>query len=370
MAHPQSELYGADRMFLEAAGALVKGGAHVSVTLPERGELGAALEAMGVDLHLVPTPVVRKAAMTPSGFLALAGLAVTSAPRMWKLLGTVQPDVVYVSTVTAPLWTVMARLTGRHVVVHVHEAQVAAPALVRMVLMAPLLAAHRIIINSSATGAVTAQHFRSLRRKMVRIYNGISVPEDVRPAGLPARRPARLVTVGRLSAIKGTDVAVAAVAELSRRGREVELHLVGAVYEGYEWFEEHLRAEVARHQLGASVIFEGFRPDGWRAFPDCDIALVPSRNDSFGNTSVEAQLCGAPVIVTDRQGLPETVDGGRRGAVVPGEDPAAIADAVEDMLDHWDQTLERATMARSECLRLFSVDRFGTELRDAVLNRW
>ena len=97
---------------------------------------------------------------------------------------------------------------------------------------------------------------------------------------------------------------------------------------------------------------------------------MPSRNDSFGNTSVEAQLCGAPVIVTDRQGLPETVDGGRRGTVVPGEDPAAIADAVEDMLDHWDQTLARATMARSECLRLFSVDRFGTELRDAVLSGW
>jgi len=366
MAHPQGELYGADRMFLEAVKGMVTAGDDVVVTLPQRGPLSDELAQLGVSFLPCPTPVVRKSAMTPRGFLSLVLLALTSAPRMWGVLRRIDPDVVYVSTVTAPLWTVMARAARRRVIVHVHEAQVDVPTVARVVLMAPLLAAHRIIVNSRATASVTAHHYRRLERKMSCIYNGVAPPSHTRPPGEPAHDPLRLVVVGRLSAIKGTDVAIDATAELVRRGRQVSLLLVGAVFEGYEWFEAKLRQTVEEQNLQKVVEFEGFRNDGWTAFTTCDIALVPSRNESFGNTSVEAQLCGAPVVVTDRQGLPETVDGGRRGAVVPGEDPVALADAVEQMVNDWEATQARAAMAREECLDLFSEARFRTEVRRVV----
>jgi glycosyltransferase involved in cell wall biosynthesis len=363
MVHPQSEMYGADRMFLEAVKAMVAGGDDVVVTLPQHGPLTDELVGEAVTVQLCQTPVVRKSAMTPSGFLSLTLLALTSAPRMWRLLRRLKPDVVYVSTVTAPLWIIMSRVARHRVVVHVHEAQVAVPFVVRMVLMAPLLAAHRIIVNSGATASVTAHHYRRLEPKIVRIYNGVPVPARTRPPGEPAHYPLRLVVVGRLSSVKGTDVAIEATAELARRGREVSLLLVGAVFEGYEWFEAQLRRTVAEHGLAEVVRFGGFRADGWTAFTTCDIALVPSRNEPFGNTSVEAQLCGAPVVVTDRQGLPETVDGGRRGEVVPAEDPVALADAVEGMVENWDATLSRATAAQRECVDLFSVERYQEQVR-------
>jgi glycosyltransferase involved in cell wall biosynthesis len=366
MAHPQSELYGADRMFLEAVRGMVGAGDEVVVTLPEDGPLSHALADLGVSFEPCPTPVVRKSAMSPRGFLALVLLALTSAPRMWTLLRRTDPDVVYVSTVTAPLWTVMSRAARRRVVVHVHEAQVDVPTAARVVLMAPLFAAHRIIVNSRATALVSAHHYRRLERKMTCIYNGVAVPSRTRPSGEPMHDPLRLVVVGRLSVIKGTDVAVDAVAELVRRGRQVSLLLVGSVFEGYEWFEAQLRRTVDEQDLLKVVQFDGFRPDGWKAFTTCDIALVPSRNESFGNTSIEAQLCGAPVVVTDRQGLPETVDGGRRGEIVPGEDAVALADAVERMADNWDATLARAAMAREECLGLFSEVRYREEVRRVV----
>ena len=226
MAHPQSELYGADRMFLEAVKGMATAGDDVVVTLPQRGPLSDELAELGVSFQPCPTPVVRKSAMTPRGFLSLVLLALTSAPRMWGVLRRVDPDVVYVSTVTAPLWTVMARAARRRVIVHVHEAQVDVPTMARVVLMAPLFAAHRIIVNSRATASVTAHHYRRLERKMSCIYNGVGPPSHTRPPGEPTHDPLRLVVVGRLSAIKGTDVAIDATAELVRRGRQVSLLLV------------------------------------------------------------------------------------------------------------------------------------------------
>lgn len=369
MAHPQTELYGADRMFLEAVGALLATDAEVTVTLPGWGSLAEELTRVGATIELIPTPVVRKAAMTPSGFLSLFGLALTSAPRAWKMLRLLKPDVVYVSTVTAPLWVVLARLAGSRVVVHVHEAQPSAPSVVRWLLMAPLTAAHSIIVNSVATGSVTTQHFRRLASRTVLIYNGLPVPQLQRPAGQPAHRPLRLVAVGRLSVIKGTDLAVEAAIELAGRGREVNLLLVGSVFAGYEWFENQLRSRVTELELEHVIEFAGFKKDGWTAFATCDIALVASRNEPFGNTAVEAQLCGAPIIVTDRQGLPETVDHGRRGTIVQGEDAIALADAVEHLADNWDVTMRMSELARTECIELFSLDRYRREIQDVVLER-
>lgn len=367
MAHPQTELYGADRMFLEAVAALSATDAEVTVTLPGWGSLGEELARLGASIQLIRTPVVRKAAMTPSGFLSLLCIALVSAPRSWKILRQLRPHVVYVSTVTAPLWVVLSRLAGSRVVVHVHEAQPSAPSVVRWMLMAPLTAAHCIIVNSVATGAVSTQHFGRLAARSVLIYNGLPVPPRQRPTGIPAHRPLRLVAVGRLSPIKGTDLAVEATIELTKRGRQVNLLLVGSVFAGYEWFEDRLRRRVNELGLTHVIEFAGFRKDGWTAFATCDIALVASRNEPFGNTAVEAQLCGAPVIVTDRQGLPETVDHGRRGEIVQGEDAIALANAVEHLADNWDETMAKSALARTECIELFSVERYRREIEHVVI---
>jgi glycosyltransferase involved in cell wall biosynthesis len=137
---------------------------------------------------------------------------------------------------------------------------------------------------------------------------------------------------------------------------------VGDVFEGYEWFEAELRAAVSEFGLENIVRFEGLRANGAAAFADADIALVPSRTEPFGNTAVEAQLCGTPVIVSDRDGLPETVGGGRRGEVIVAEDPIALADAVERLVADWDTALARADTARRECANLFSTIRYHEEV--------
>jgi glycosyltransferase involved in cell wall biosynthesis len=156
------------------------------------------------------------------------------------------------------------------------------------------------------------------------------------------------------------------MALLRRGGRKATLDVVGAVFDGYEWFEERIRALIRAEGLEDSVRLNGFHHDVWDAYRQADIAVVPSLVEPFGNTSVEAQLAGVPVIVTDAQGLPETVDAGRYGTIVPAGDPVALAEAIRALAEDWSATREKADLARRDAGFRFAVDRYRREIADTA----
>jgi hypothetical protein len=176
LAHASAELYGSDRVFLESVVALREAGRHVIVTLPQHGPLVEAVEKTGAEVTFCPTAVLRKAALRPAGLLRLIGATVTSIGPMTWLLRRHRPDLVYVSTVTVPLWLPLARLFGCKALAHVHEAEETVPKPVRFALAAPLLVAHTVVVNSEATGAVLRQSLPRLADRIRLVYNGVSGP--------------------------------------------------------------------------------------------------------------------------------------------------------------------------------------------------
>lgn len=376
MVHASAELYGSDRMFAESAAALARDGWRVVIALPADGELAPVLRDLGADVVLCPTPVLRKAALRPVGFARLLLDGLRAMRPMLRLARSVRPQAVYVNTVTVPLWLVLARALRLPVLAHVHEAEDEVPTAVRAALAAPLLAATTVVANSEATARSVSSAIPRLAARTRVIYNGVAGPPHAVKDAITAPRavndaittpdPARLVLVGRLSPRKGTDVAVRAVQRLHSAGHPVTLRLVGSAFAGYEWFVEELHEELRRSGLTEHVRFAGFTPDVWQAYTDADIALVPSRVEPFGNTSVEAQLAGVPVIVSDAQGLPETVDHGTHGVVVPRDDHAALADAVLDLLGDWPAAVARAKAAREAAGSRFAPQTYQAEIARAV----
>jgi glycosyltransferase involved in cell wall biosynthesis len=362
-AHPSAERYGADRIFVESVLAFVEAGAEVTVTLPNDGDLVDVLRAAGADVVFCPTPVLRKAALRPAGLLRLLADTARAIGPMAGLLRRVRPDLVYVNTVTVPAWLVLAKLFGRRVVAHVHEAEDAVPAPIRTALALPLLAARTVLVNSEATAATVIRGVGALRRRIRLLYNGVAGPTQAPEPRAQPGDPARIVLVGRLSPRKGTDIAIEAIGKVNRA---VTLDVYGSVFAGYEWFEAQLRQRIDELDLADVVRLHGFRADVWPAYADADIALVPSRVEPFGNTSVEAQLAGVPVIVTDAQGLPETVAGGRFGTIVPAEDPGALADAINALLDDWPATRTVATEAQTHARTTFAPATYRARLIDLL----
>jgi glycosyltransferase involved in cell wall biosynthesis len=352
VAHPGAEMYGSDRVLLESVSAFVGAGWHVVTTVPQPGPLVRELELRGSRVVIATTPVLRKSALRPTGMARLCYQACVGTVRGLRLLRDVRPSLVYVSTVTIPLWSALARATRRPVLVHVHEADATARPVVRKVLAMPLLAATRIVTNSRFSRDTIRESVPSLGPRSSVLYNGVTGPDVVVHPRPEIDGPIKLLYVGRLSPRKGVDVAIEAVRLLESAGCTAVLDIVGAVFPGYEWYEAELRATARAAGLEDRIRFHGFQPDVWSFLAGADVALVPSQIDeSFGNTVVEALLAARPVVVSATSGLLEAAGGYATAQFVPTGDPQALADAVLRVRDQWAEmsalALDDAALAES-----------------------
>lgn len=369
VVHPSAELYGSDRVAYETVAGLREAGHEVTVVLADHGPLEELLAGLEVPVRVLPGAVLRKALLSPRGLLGFLVALARAVPPAVRLLRERRPDVVYVSTVTVPLWLLLGRLARARVVCHVHEAEEGLPRPLRTLLGAPLLLAHRVVANSGTSRDVVLADVPPLRRRTEVVDNGVPGPAATTPVRERAEPPVRLVLVGRVSPRKGTDVAVEALARLRADGVPAELTLVGGVFPGYEWFERQVRERAAELGVDRHVTWAGVLPEVWAALDAADIALVPSRVEPFGNAAVEALLAGRPVVVGRTQGLREIVTAGVNGELAAPGDPEDLAAAVRRLLADWPGAVARARTAQQRAAERFAPARYRREIVRAVTGR-
>lgn len=170
------------------------------------------------------------------------------------------------------------------------------------------------------------------------IHSSLNLPElsFVRSG----RQPRRLLSVGRLVPMKGFDILLAAVAELRSRGLELSCTVIG---EG----PERARLEKQRAALGldTQVEFPGAMPqsDVVRHMGESTLMVLPcvvapnGQSDGIPNVLMEAMATGLPVISTRISGIPELVEDGANGSLVPAGDVAALASAIESLVHDEDK---------------------------------
>ncbi|KQZ85179.1 hypothetical protein ASD56_02095 [Microbacterium sp. Root166] len=370
IANPSADLYGSDRMVLEAVRGLTGLGWRTVVTCSIDGPLVAQLRTAGAEVRILPVPVVRKSALSGRGMLALTREVFTQLPAMRRLIKDVRPDVVLANTVTIPFWTLAARWCRRPVVVYVHEAESALSRPARTLLTAPLRFANGIIFNSETSRRVSGSAWLEKRDRARVVSNGVQAPAAPSPARESLDGPMRIVYVGRLSPRKGVDLVVRAAARLRDSGIEPRVELVGAVFPGYEWYEEELRGLVAELDLGDMVSFTGFREVVWDEFAASDVAVVPSRLDeSFGNVVIEALMSERAVVVADHTGLREAADGFASAVRVVPDDEMALTEGLRRVHEHWGDFRGHATADAERARRLYGTGTFHRRLSSALAER-
>ena len=178
----------------------------------------------------------------------------------------------------------------------------------------------------------------------------------------------RVVYVGRFVAKKGLDTLVEACARLRERGVPVDCRFYGTGEE-----EPALRALAARRGVGACVRFEGPIPNErfYDALNRDDVLVVPSRlmpdgeRDGIPVVLLEAMAAGVTVVSTPVSGIPELVEDGVNGYLVPPDDPGALADTLARLL------AEPAARARvAEAARRTLRERFELGASAARLAEW
>ena len=85
--------------------------------------------------------------------------------------------------------------------------------------------------------------------------------------------------------------------------------------------------------MASRVVFLGARPDVRRLLPAFDLVVVPSvEREGLGLAALEAMDAGRPVVATRVGGLPEAIEDGRTGLLVPPRDAAALGGAIRSVL--------------------------------------
>jgi len=212
---------------------------------------------------------------------------------------------------------------------------------------------------SGAAAERLAEVARLPRTSIRVIANGIDLepfdgpaPEIVRAArqALGAQNGQRLVLVPAvLRAGKGHEVLLDAMPRLLLHVPTTRVLIIG----GGER-EPELRAR-ARH-LGEAVRFLGPREDVPRLLAACDLVVLPSLSEALPTALMEAAAAGRPVVATRVGGIPEIVEDGCTGLLVPPDDAPALADAMAALLGD----VERAR-AFGAAARTLAGERFGIE---------
>ena len=175
--------------------------------------------------------------------------------------------------------------------------------------------------------------------------------------------PGRILYVGALSPLKGLTYLVEAVEILKPAHPELELRLVG---EGVE--RKRLEAELKRRGLTSFVKFCGaLSPEAVRGELEAARLLVlPSLSEGLPRVILEALASGVPVVATRTGSVPEIVQDGENGFLVPPRDSGALSDRMAWILDHPDSAREMGRRGRAFVEQRFSVARYREGYRELL----
>lgn len=92
-------------------------------------------------------------------------------------------------------------------------------------------------------------------------------------------------------------------------------------------------------------------------FSACDVFVIPSIMEAFGLVTVEAMACGKPVIGTNVGGIPDTIENGKNGFLVPPRDPQSLAEKIILLLENQDFRKEMGAAGREMAEKRFDINK-------------
>jgi glycosyltransferase involved in cell wall biosynthesis len=315
------------------------------VLLPGDGPLAAACAAAGIATTFLPLPPVAGGALfaAPRALAALARLAHrhdvdlfhSDSPRTALYAGTAA------GLLDRPhLWHVRASRPSSEF------ADAALLALSDLVVAVSRAAARR-------SGALT----RSARVRVV--------PTGLSPAACRSRSDARSIlrlpedafvagVVGRVEPDKGFEAAVAALPLLRQVRPDAQLVFVGPVHDTPG--PEGVRRLAECHGVAFAVHLAGARDDAATLLSAFDVMLHPSRHEALPRAVIEALHAGLPVIAAAVGGVPEAIEDGRSGLLVPANDAARLGEAAGRLARDPVLAASLAAAGRERARSLFSLE--------------
>ncbi|MBA3734305.1 MAG: glycosyltransferase family 4 protein [Actinobacteria bacterium] len=298
---------------------------HLLALLPALAERGVDVSFLGLDdTSRAPDPFYDALAVpyerlpSPRDLDVRLALAVRRATR--------KADLVHTHLVHADVY---GALGSRRLVSTKHNDDPFRAGAFRYVERALARRAAKIVAITSALARFQVERVGLPAEKVEVIHYGL----DDLPASWGTNEPDPvpddaqvLLAISRLEPQKGLDVAVHGLPAIRARHPKAALVVLG---EGPQRGE----LEALARELEVPVHLLGRVPDVASWLRRAELLVHPARWEGFGLALLEAMLAAKPVVATNVSSIPEIVVGGETGLLVPPNDPAALAEAVNRVLD-------------------------------------
>jgi glycosyltransferase involved in cell wall biosynthesis len=216
--------------------------------------------------------------------------------------------------------------------------------------------------------AVSRAVAESLRRngvidsaKITVVHNGIDTHRFNGSVARSGELPIVVGTVGHLAPIKGHDIFLRAAALISAHRPEVRFTVIGEDKSPQMDHRRSLENLVAELGLSGIVTMPGWRDDMPALLSSLTLFVSAARSEPFGLAIVEAMAAGLPVVAAASEGAMEIIEDGFSGKLVPTDDPEALAQAINDLLDNPLERLRLGHNAQLAARERYSLARMASD---------
>ena len=192
-------------------------------------------------------------------------------------------------------------------------------------------------------------------KKIETIYNGIDEKQINAKVSYDLSSGLDFVLAGRINPNKQIDVALKAISRLEPEIRkDITLTIYGDATKLYKKYQADLLKLVDKNQLSNQVIFKGYQSNISQILCNYDSALMTSRQEAFGRTTVEYMLAGLPVIASNTGANVELIDNGINGLFYQDDNSDDLSEKIKYLYERKEQLAILGNNARKKALEKYT----------------
>lgn len=218
------------------------------------------------------------------------------------------------------------------------------------------------VITVSECSAREIERLMGISSSRIRVvYNGIDTDVFFNQDGLP-KKSNSLIFVGNTEDRKKGIIYLLQAIKILEKECPVKLTIIDGGAPEAQYVPALMRQINLNGQVSFARRLSG--DDLVRWYSAADIAVVPSMFEGFGFPAAEAMACGIPVIAFSAGALPELVDDGKTGILVPPADVPKLAAAIKKLVENKELRCEMGKQARNRVLCKFNWQQAAKQILD------
>lgn len=361
--HAGAEMYGADKVLFDLVTRLDKTKYRPVVILPTQGILVDAFKKEGIDVCVLPYPIMRRKYFNPKGIFHYGCDLLKYSRRLAEIAKRENIHMIHTNTSAVLEGIYISRKLKIPQLWCIHEIIVNPKIMFRAT--SKLIAKYsKLVITVSAAAKKHLESSGYFNGNIKVIYNGVdserfnpdndcgylydewNIPREARVIGM----------MGRVNSWKGQSDFLKAANLVMAKHPDVYTAFVGSAFEGEEWREKELQDTVAQSPYANRIVLTGYRTDSEKIFNLFDVFVLPSTNpDPLPTVVLEAMSSRKPIVGYRHGGICEMVEEGYNGLLAEVRNPEDLADKIEKLLTDNDLRMKMGKNSRERLLRNFSI---------------